>query len=68
MNLGAQGSFPCTRQTSFSHCQVTVHTHTIQEWRSSVEAEVGVDEFGRMALEFELMAPPSPRLLQFPRV
>lgn len=34
--------------------------HSIQEWQPSVEAEVGVDQFCLMALEFELMSPPPP--------
>lgn len=34
--------------------------HAIQEWQPGVEAEVGVDQFCLMALEFELMLPPPP--------
>lgn len=70
VNLGTQHSCPCTRQGSFRHCLVTVHTPS-RNGCSSMEAEVGVDKFCLMALEFELMVPPThtyTQLLQFPSV
>lgn len=56
MNLGCSGLIPM-HPPGFPQSLPGDCPRTIQEWQPSVEAEVGVDQFGLLALEFELMFP-----------